>query len=466
MAKSLCWPTVGHGLKLLGTAVSVGIAWVIAFAAPALGDAWLPHPAGAQWQYEWSDSTYNPSGTIENVVVQHQNASTFTLAWADQADKPPTTTTFPCAQNADLGWMTFQDSPQGLVDPSPGWSSCPPPTNMPLLCPPSVSQCPDSLAGALYNVIWGARNPILSEPLLQGTSWTTAGGVQGEVTSTSQYEGLRLVKVPAFPSGVRAALVKSRIALGDGSPGDDYGTGIRYTWWVRGVGPVKIAFYHADGASSLSTVSLLQTNLRPQSPFPDQNYFPFQQGLTSRYEWTNTKHMPKAEIETVTVKAVSNRTAEVVAKSVSGPMKAAGTYEFTYGVDGLRSPLGSNAAASLVKFPRLGYGRHFFTPVDLMTFGFNPILSAYPQAGQSWSGGRGFDFQVYGVRGRTWVVGLRKVHVPAGTFNAVEVRSTLTQRGFPFGSGVRTMWFAAGRGLVKLVFNHRDGSTSLVQLLK
>jgi hypothetical protein len=31
---------------------------------------------------------------------------------------------------------------------------------------------------------------------------------------------------------------------------------------------------------------------------------------------------------------------------------------------------------------------------------------------------------------------------------------------------VRTMWFAPGRGLVKLVFKHRDGSTSLVQLIK
>jgi hypothetical protein len=46
------------------------------------------------------------------------------------------------------------------------------------------------------------------------------------------------------------------------------------------------------------------------------------------------------------------------------------------------------------------------------------------------------------------------------------VRSVLSQKGHPFGSGVRTMWFAPGRGLVKLVFKHRDGSTSVVQLIK
>jgi hypothetical protein len=42
----------------------------------------------------------------------------------------------------------------------------------------------------------------------------------------------------------------------------------------------------------------------------------------------------------------------------------------------------------------------------------------------------------------------------------------MTQPGFKFGSGTRTSWFAAGKGLVKLVFRHRDGSVSTVVLLK
>jgi hypothetical protein len=46
------------------------------------------------------------------------------------------------------------------------------------------------------------------------------------------------------------------------------------------------------------------------------------------------------------------------------------------------------------------------------------------------------------------------------------VRSTLTQKGFPFGSGTRTCWFAPGKGLVKLTFAHRDGSVSTVELVK
>ena len=57
--------------------------------AAATADEWFPDPANAQWQYLWSDSAYNPSGTVENVVVQQQQGSSFTLAWADPQDQPP-----------------------------------------------------------------------------------------------------------------------------------------------------------------------------------------------------------------------------------------------------------------------------------------------------------------------------------------------------------------------------------------
>ena len=76
------------------------------------------------------------------------------------------------------------------------------------------------------------------------------------------------------------------------------------------------------------------------------------------------------------------------------------------------------------------------------------------------------DFTTYGVTGASHVVGIQRVKVPAGTFQALVVRSTLSQPGFPFGSGTRTSWFAGGKGLVKLVFAHGDGSVSTVELLK
>ena len=83
-----------------------------------------------------------------------------------------------------------------------------------------------------------------------------------------------------------------------------------------------------------------------------------------------------------------------------------------------------------------------------MTFGFNPMLPAYPRCGRhvdvAIAGSR--DFAVFGVTGTTKVLGVQKVKVPAGTFKALAVRTTMKQTGFPFGSGTRTSWFAPKAG--------------------
>jgi hypothetical protein len=431
------------------------VACLLGATAPALADPWFPHPPNAQWQYEWSDSTYNASGTVEAVTVKSENDSSgcgWDLQWLAPSSSP---TALP-----DSGTVCFSDQSFGLINTD--WSSTPPPLNMPILCS-SLSSCPNSLASALYNVIWGSRSPVLSEPLLQGTTWTGTGGASNEVTSSSTYLGQELVKVPAFPGGVVAAAVRTQIALG-GTFGDDYGSGTRTTWWAYGVGPVKVEFDHVDG--SVTDVALLQTNLDPSPAPPDQDYFPLRQGLSGTYSWINHKYLKQAEIEKVSIGAVSNRSARIDVQSVSGPIRVVGGYGFTVRLDGVRNIWGSSSAATLAKLPPLGHGRHFFTPLDLMTFGFNPLLPAYPTPGGSWTSGNSRDFQIYGVKGKTTVIGVRWVHVNAGTFRALEVRSLVTQAGYRFGSGVRTMWFAPGRGLVKLVFQHRDGSTSLVELIK
>ena len=443
-------------------------------AAPALGDSWLPHPANARWQYSWSDSVYNPAGTVENVDVQQQQGVSFTLAWADQNHQPPApgTGTIECGLSEpppDLGTVSFQETGAGLINTN--WNSCPPPTQMPILCA-TPEACPNSLASTYFNVIWGDRVPVISEPLLQGVAWNATGGAQNEVSSSSQDLGLQLVKVPAFPQGVVAAVVQTDIAQA-GALGDPYGSGVRTVWWVHGVGPVKVVFQHEGGsAAPVTSAYLLSTNLTPTSTPPDQDYFPLTTGLSNTYSWTNSKHMRQPEVEQVTVAAASSRTARISVRSVSGPIRGAlkggviGEYGFTTRLEGVTNLWGSTAAQSLAKFPALGHHRSFLTPVDLMVFGYNPLLPAYPETGASWSSGNGRTLQEYGVKGTTKVIGVRPVTVPAGRFEALEVQSTLSQPGHPFGSGVRTCWFAAGRGLVKLVFRHRDGSVSLVQLLK
>jgi hypothetical protein len=97
----------------------------------------------------------------------------------------------------------------------------------------------------------------------------------------------------------------------------------------------------------------------------------------------------------------------------------------------------------------------------------HPILTAYPAVGQTWgSKNPSRDFSTFGVNGSAKVIGIQKVKVPAGTFDALVVSASLSQPGFRFGSGTRTSYFVAGKGLVKLVFRHGDRSVSTVVLLK
>jgi hypothetical protein len=425
-------------------------------------DSWLPHPSNASWTYQWTDSAYNTTPTNEKVTVKSQSGKSFVLAWttADAGN--------PDGALASSGTVSFQETSVGLVNTD--WASTPPPPAFPILCA-SVGSCGNSLASTFYNVIWGSRVPVLAEPLLQGVSWSATGGAGNDVTSSSDYLGTEAVSVPAFPKPVLAAKVQSQITQA-GALGDPYGSGLRTVWWVYGVGPVKIVFAHAGGANAPITTAVLQsTNQAALPPPPDADYFPLKVGQKGTYRWTNTRHLEKPEVEKYSVDQAANGTAIVKLSSVSGPMKTAGAYEFTRRADGVTSVASSTKAASLAKLPPLGprslppaKRRHFFTPFDLMTFGFSPLLPAYGVPGTEWTSSTSSrDYAVYGVTGKTKVVGLRTVKVPSGKYRALVVSSTLRQPGFAFGSGTRTCWFAPGVGLVKLVFRHGDGSVSVVE---
>lgn len=453
----------GAGLAACFLALAGVGAWS---AAEARADDWWPHGADASWTYSWSDSAYSPIPTVERVTVsQGADAAQFTLAWTTSDLGNPD------GAVASEGAVSFASTPAGIE--STDWTSSPPPPAFPILCAQSAG-CGNSLASTLYLVIWGSRSPVLAEPLLSQATWASTGGVDSDVTSNDTYLGRETIRVPAFPEPVEAAKVRSDISQA-GARGDPYGSGVRTVWWVYGVGPVKVEFQHAGGADAPVTTSTLQaTSLVPKPAPSDANYFPLVEGQTTRYSWTNKKHLPKPSVQTVTVQQVVNGSARIVDSSVSGPIKVAASYGFTERLDGLTNIWGQAQAATIAKLPPLGprslpktQRRHFLTPMDLLTYGFNPILPAYPAPGASWNSHRpSRDFSIYGVLGSTKILGTRRVRVPAGTFDALVVRSRMRQPGFPWGSGTRTAWFAPGRGLVKLVFRHGDHSRSVVVALK
>ena len=175
-------------------------------------------------------------------------------------------------------------------------------------------------------------------------------------------------------------------------------------------------------------------------------------------------------MQDVAVTAVAGNSARVDVREVSGPITVEGTYVFSSGRDGVRNLSVRARSALRGKLPSTGprnrprsKRRKLHTPVDLMIHGFNPVISAYPVKKDTWeSEAGGADRRIYGVQGKSTALGFQRVSTPAGAYTAFAVRSTLKQPGFPFGSGTRTMWFAPGVGLVKLVFHHGDGSVSTV----
>jgi hypothetical protein len=455
-------------------AVRMGKGGFLSFAAVVLAlslvggaqaDDWWPHPSDATWTYQWTDSVYNQSPTKEKITVKSQSGKNFVLTWTTKDAGNPD------GSLLSFGDMAFQETTAGIVNTD--WASNPPPPDFPILCP-QIGGCNNSLASTMYYLIWGSRSPVLVAPLLKDATWQGTGGAQNDVSSTSTYQGTEVVKVPAFPDGVLASKVRTE-ATQAGALGDPYGSGVRTVWWAFGVGPVKMEFQHAGGSDAPITTSELQeTSLAPKPPPSDANYFPLTKGLKLKYRWTNTKWIKTPSVQLATIDEVVNNSARFTFQHVSGPIKVAGSYGFSTRTDGVTNIWGLTKAATAIRFPALGpkslpagKRRHFFTPFDLMNFGFNPLLTAYPAAGQVWgSKNPSRDFSTFGVNGSSKVIGTQKVKVPAGTFDALVVRASLSQPGFKFGSGTRTSWFVAGKGLVKLVFHHGDGSVSTVVLLK
>jgi hypothetical protein len=432
----------------------------LAAAGPAAAGGWLPHPAGATWTYRWVDSAYTPEITTEKVWVSKTAGDSFTLGWTSN-DKSLAN---PQGAVVGDGTVSFRDTQTGLVNTR--WTGTAPPAGFPVLCA-NPSSCGNSLASALYNVIWGTSTPLLPEPLHIGTTWTSRGGAHNDVTSTNRVVGLENVIVPAFKDKVLAVRVDSEITA---KAGDPFGSGTRKVWWVWGIGPVLLEFTHAGSKKAFTKVVLYGTSLRLVSTPNVDTWFPLTKGWKATYRWTNTRHFERPVVERIS----GSGGGMFSASSMSGPIEAQGSYRYAMTLDGLTNTSASTRSASLLELPDLGpkaappsKRRRFATPFDLMDFGFNPLLPAYPTGKDRWTAStKSADFKTYGVTGTSRVTGLQQVTTPAGTFNCLVVKTTLRQPGFPFGSGTRTTWFGVGAGLVKLEFRHGDGSVSVVERIR
>jgi len=199
----------------------------VAGSSVARADDWFPHYAGSQWTYFWSDTKYNQQGTKEQVSVATQagpNGCGWQVSWT--GDTPLTggssgsASTTPVIEQPDNGTMCFQDQGYGLQNTD--YSGSQPPLQEPPLCASasSSSGCASSLGSPLFGVIWGSRNRVISEPLLQGTTWNGTGGGTGSAAITGLSAGTTAGQlISPFATGSRTTTEPFTATPAGGSAG-------------------------------------------------------------------------------------------------------------------------------------------------------------------------------------------------------------------------------------------------------
>ena len=126
-------------------------------AAPAAAGGWLPHAADATWTYQWTDSVYNTTPTNEASRSRARPARASCSPGRPTAqDNTPTRRRAPAPCRSRTR-TSASSTPTGRARRRRRRSPC---------SARRSRQCGNSLASTYYNVIWGARAPVLAEPLL------------------------------------------------------------------------------------------------------------------------------------------------------------------------------------------------------------------------------------------------------------------------------------------------------------
>lgn len=201
--------------------------------------------------------------------------------------------------------------------------------------------------------------------------------------------------------------------------------------------PVSFSTSHAASSEPLATIE------------PNQ-YFPLELGNQWVYSWTNSLYTPSPFVETV-----------IVAKEMSGQYTLYARHRCASGQFQISTASGyqwtSYGTSGCNPFPVPMYMLlyYLYTPENLFPASF--------QVGSIWSGTGSW----YGVpySGTTTVVtNTATVLVNGHTYtNCLQIRTVITGP-HEFGAGTRDAWFAPDVGLVKLIYQHEDGSTTTAEL--
>ena len=320
----------------------------------------------------------------------------------------------------------------------------------------SRSSRPAALSNLFQNIV--ITEDLLRFPLTVGRNWEQIGlhGLLAQI----RVEGCESVEIAlgTFPN---CLMHKTFLKDAEGAELESgVMNGTRYLWFAKGVGLVKMRYEHANGIITEAELTALNV------PSESDDYFPMNSGNTWTYKWQNN-YFDETFVADVQIEEMDEELYLTAESTTANGKELGDTKILITKTDTLLTLQERGSSSQGYLNPRQN------SPIDRRVLFHNVAslnLFPYPlTAGKTWAQTGAW----WGSQARVTIEPSEEVTVSAGTFSmCLKHKTVITDASAPAQSegvtavinGTRYLWFAKGVGLVKMRYEHADGSLTEAEL--
>ncbi|TFH47453.1 MAG: hypothetical protein E4G94_00010, partial [ANME-2 cluster archaeon] len=245
---------------------------------------------------------------------------------------------------------------------------------------------------------------------------------------------------------------------GSGNITDSYNISVNGLWtndttqtfYFNDIGPgnwsnITVYAYNASGGGSLSS-PISQNTQAPEALFSADDYFPRIQNSELIYRWNNTIYNPLILNENCNFS--ESTTLNCNLQSTDGTFNIIKTSNY------LQWAGYSTSGSDPFPLPMYMFFYYAYMPNNFLKNNFS--------IGDQWAGSGTF-VGTESYTATTYVLGWEFVDVPAGNFNTIKLKTEFNSSN-SYLEGTRYIWLAENVGIVRLLYQHLDGSVTYGEL--